>query len=530
MNKKNLIKSLMIMGMVGVASAASIVSITDKAVEISAVIVNPGGISCSSDMDRTIYGISGPSTINVSSLLTETERIKVIRENLTPYSITYTCLSNGTTSANTHHFSSDDLDIVKSSSADNIYTVSYQGESETITLNVIEDDVAPVIETTLSTTGVVANVNDAPTADSLLAQFTAVDAVDGQVSVYWKDNSGTNYEANRTKTGTYTLIVGAKDASGNEATYSFNVVIKDVDAPVISGPDSFTSNMSSPITETTIRSQMSVSDNYDSDLVITLKNDSFTGNEQTKGTYTITYSAVDSSENVAVDKIVTVYVVDDIAPVINVPNDTITVSTSKNLSWEETLEGVTVTDNVDGNLTSSIVKSEDTYANNRYFLGTYKRVIQVADSSGNIAQATINIKVVDLDAPVIYVQNRLLAIDVVLTEDQLANAIAQVNNINYQSYSFTTNDYLGNEAVEGTYATAITFALDNDETMVVETDVVVKNSETEKEPAKVEKEEKFYKTQEFANAVMIGGAALLSLVAIIAILSSNKKVKKRGRK
>lgn len=524
MNKKNLIKSLMIMGMVGVASAASIVSITDKAVEISAGAVT--NIPCTTD--SVSYYIDGPSSVTVTDISKLDETIASsykIKKTTTPCSGGYLLgLDSGTTETVTGT-------ITATNTSGKSYKLSYSDlATKTITVNVVPDTAAPVIETTLSTTGVVANVNDAPTADSLLAQFTAVDAVDGQVSVYWKDNSGTNYETNRTKTGTYTLTVGAKDASGNEATYSFNVVIKDVDAPVISGPESFTSNMSSPITETTIRSQMSVSDNYDSDLEITLKNDSFTGNEQTKGTYTITYSAVDSSENVAVDKIVTVYVVDDIAPVINVPNDTITVSASKNLSWEETLEEVTVTDNVDGNLTASIVKSEDTYANNRYFLGTYKRVIQVADSSGNIAQATINIKVVDLDAPVIYVQNRLLAIDVVLTEEQLASAIAQVNNISYQAYSFTTNDYLGNEAVEGTYATAITFALDNDETMVVETEVVVKTSETEKEPAKVEKEEKFYKTQEFANAVMIGGAALLSLVAIIAILSSNKKVKKGGRK
>lgn len=524
MNKKNLIKSLMIMGMIGVASAASIVSVTDNAIEISAGAVT--NIPCTTD--SVSYYIDGPSSITITDISKLDEAVASnykVKKTTTPCSGGYL---QGLDSATTTTVTGT---ITATNTSGTTYKLSYSDlATKTITVNVVPDTAAPVIETTLSSTGVVANVNDAPTANSLLSQFTAVDAVDGQVTVYWKDNSGANYDANRNKVGNYLLTVGAKDASGNEATYTFNVVVKDVDAPVINGPESFTSNMSSPITEATIRSQLSVTDNYDSDLTITLKNDSFTGNEQVKGTYTITYSAVDKSENAATDKIVTVYVIDDIAPVINVPNETIKVSASKNLSWEETLSGITATDNVDGELTSSIVKSEDTYANNRYFLGTYKRVIQVTDSSGNVAQATINIEVVDLDAPVIYVQNRLLAIDVVLTEEQLASAIAQVNNISYSAYSFTTNEYLGNEEVEGTYATAITFALDNDETMIVETDVVVKTSEAEKEPAKVEKEEKFYETQEFANAVMIGGAALLSLVAIIAILSSNKKVKKGGRK
>ena len=402
------------------------------------------------------------------------------------------------------------------------------------TYNVVfneNEDYAPVLSTTLSQTGVVANVSNPPTSESLLATFTAVDTVDGDVDVYYKDDTGVNYDNNRFNVGTYTLTVGAIDSAGNESTYSFPVIIKDVDAPEILGPDTYTSNMSSPITEAIIRGDQSVSDNYDELVDLTLKNDGFTGNEQTIGTYTIVYSAIDSSGNPAADKIVTVIVNDDIAPQINVTNREITVSASKYLSWNETIEGVTASDNVDGDLTSAITLKEDNYEANRYVLGTYTRVIQVTDAAGNTAEETITIHVVDLEAPVIYVKNQLLVDGLILTEDQLASIIADLNSISYMSYNFKNNEYTGNEETAGTYATTIAYTLEDGNQVEVETNVIV-NDDSEQSTVlpNIEEKVEWYESDEVKQAAIYAGIGLVGLIAIIVAFNLGKKDKKGGKR
>lgn len=405
------------------------------------------------------------------------------------------------------------------------YKVSYGDAYKNITVNVIPDTSSPIINTTLESTGIVTNVNNPITSDSLLLTFTAVDAIDGGVEVYYKEDSGLNYDNNRFIVGTYSLIVGAKDSSNNEATYTFNVIVKDNDAPIIEGAESYTSKLSDPLNESKIKSKLSISDNYDHDINLVLKNDSFTGNELKVGTYSIVYSAVDSSGNVAEDKVITIYVVDDVAPTINIKNKEITVSASKYLSFEETIMDTTANDNVDGNLTASITLKEDTYEANRYFLGTYKRVIQVVDAAGNVAEETIRINVVDLDAPVLYVQNQLLVDGLILTEDDLANIIAQVSNIEFTSYSFRKNEYSENSNIPGTYETAIAYTLEDGTDRLVETSVMVTNNIDADVNDTMKKDES--SNSLIKELCIYGSAILIGIAVLVKLLNKNKHGGKR---
>ena len=520
--KHRIVKSMLLFGILGVGSYSALKM--ESPTKVSAAAIT--NIPCSENSVE--YYIDGPSSItitNISNLEEEVNSKYKIKKTVTECKGGFfESMTDATTTT-----VNGTISVAQNSGTS--YRISYNTAYRDITVNVTPDESAPVLTTTLGSTGVVTNVNDPGTSASFLATFTAVDSVDGGVDVYYKDDTGINYDNNRFTVGTYTLIVGAVDSSGNEATYSFPVIVKDNDAPEILGADSFTSNMSSPITESLIRSQQSVSDNYDEVVPLTLKNDGFTGNEQTVGTYTIVYSAVDSSGNTAADKVVTVYVKDDIAPQITVVNKEFTVSASKYLTYEETLECAEATDNVDGNITESISITEDTYEANQHFLGTYRRVLQVIDAAGNVTEEVITIHVVDLDAPVLYVKNQLLVEGLILTEDQLVNIIAQVNNISFMSYSIRNNEYVGNEQTAGTYATAIAYVLEDGNEVELETNVIVseKIEESETPDLNVE-EEKFYETDEFKNICIYGGVGLLAVIAIILALSLNKKNKKGGRR
>ena len=213
---------------------------------------------------------------------------------------------------------------------------------------------------------------------------------------------------------------------------------------------------------------------------------------------------------------------DDVQPTLNVPSKEITVSASKYLSFEETIIDVTANDNVDGNLTASISLKEDTYEANRYFLGTYKRVIQVVDAAGNAAEETIQIHVVDLEAPVLYVQNKLLVDGLILTEDDLANIIAQVSDIEYISYSFRKNDYSANSNISGTYETSIAYTLEDGTDSVVETSVIVKtksNTDTTINDTKDNTND----SSIIKQLCIYGSTILIGIVILIKLLSKKNK-------
>ena len=118
----------------------------------------------------------------------------------------------------------------------------------------------------------------------------------------------------------------------------------------------------------------------------------------TVGSYTVTYNVTDSDGNAAAEVTRTVNVIDDVVPVITLTGDTpVTVEVGSTY----TDAGATATDNLDGDITNSIVVVNSV---NTTKLGTYTVTYNVADSNGNAAvEVTRTVNVVDTTKPVITV-------------------------------------------------------------------------------------------------------------------------------
>ena len=119
----------------------------------------------------------------------------------------------------------------------------------------------------------------------------------------------------------------------------------------------------------------------------------------TLGTYAVTYDVSDASGNAAQQVTRTVNVIDDKAPEITLLGIN---PLGRVLGMVYADPGATATDNVDGDVTGSIVTGGDTVDTGT--LGTYVVTYDVADASGNAAiqmTRTINVIASDNDAPTI---------------------------------------------------------------------------------------------------------------------------------
>ena len=270
------------------------------------------------------------------------------------------------------------------------YTVTYNvvdtlgnaATQVTRTVNVV-DTTKPVI-TLLGSPTVSVNFN----ASYSDAGATASDNVDGDIT----GSIVTNNPVNTAAIGTYTVTYNVTDAHGNAANQvSRSVQVVDVTAPTINvtGANPMTVEIGGTYTEL----GAVATDDVDGTFAAT---PSGSVDTNTLGTYTITYNATDSSTNAAVPVTRTVNVVDTTAPIL-----TLLGITPTNAEWTQvyTDAGATASDNVDGDITSSIivVNPVDTLT-----IGNYTITYDVTDAHGNAAtQITRTVNVVDTTAPVI---------------------------------------------------------------------------------------------------------------------------------
>lgn len=124
----------------------------------------------------------------------------------------------------------------------------------------------------------------------------------------------TNYWANRTKPGTYTLTVRAEDLNGNiSEPYLFELVVFDDVAPEFKNSiEEINTSHNVTFTVAQVKASLSAIDAVDGDVSssITLISDTYTANKNNPGTWTMLFRAVDSSGN-QVDHLITFVVIDD---------------------------------------------------------------------------------------------------------------------------------------------------------------------------------------------------------------------------
>ena len=142
-------------------------------------------------------------------------------------------------------------------------------------------------------------------------------------------------------------------------------------------------------------------DDYDGDLTdnIVIVSDNYSGNETTIGDYEVLLSVEDSSGNTT-EFLLDIQVYDDVPPVITGP-DKISFPTGASDPLELIISGhFVIIDDVDG-LIMEFDIIEDEYSHDRVTLGERTVTFSAEDSSGNVAEKTFIIDVVDETEPMI---------------------------------------------------------------------------------------------------------------------------------
>lgn len=218
---------------------------------------------------------------------------------------------------------------------------------------------------------------------------TASDNVDGNIT----NNINVTGNVDISNLGTYTLTYNVNDTSGNNAaplTRTVNVV--DTTEPVVTLIGSPT--ITHEVGDDYIDAGANASDTLEGDITSGIVT-SGSVNTLVLGDYTITYTSTDASNNTAsVSRVVSV--VDTTAPIITLLGDT-TLTIERNNNYTEA--GATATDNLDGDISASIVVTGSVNTNE---IGTYDVTYNVSDANGNAALAlTRTINVQDTTAPLV---------------------------------------------------------------------------------------------------------------------------------
>ncbi len=247
----------------------------------------------------------------------------------------------------------------------------------TVTITIDDDATVP----TISVDPVAVNVAFGSVWDDAAARagVTATDNIDGDITanvVVGGDTVDTN------TADVYDVTYDVSDSTGNPAVQATRTVTvdaaPDTTPPVITllGNASVTVTVGSSYTD----AGATAMDNVDGDLSagIVVNNPVDTN---TVDTYTVTYNVSDAAGNPAaeVDRTVNVIAADSTAPVITLlGNASVTVTVGSSY----TDAGATATDNVDGDLSSSIVVSNPVDTNT---IATYAVTYNVSDAAGNAA-------------------------------------------------------------------------------------------------------------------------------------------------
>ncbi|MCH3881374.1 immunoglobulin-like domain-containing protein [Tenacibaculum aquimarinum] len=326
------------------------------------------------------------------------------------------------------------------------------GETEDYTVNLVggtSDTTAPVITLNGSAT---MNIDQGDSFTDPGA--TASDNLDGDLTT----SIVVTGTVNSSVVGTYTLNYNVSDAAGNTATQVSRTVnvnaVADTTAPIITLNGSSTMNLN--VGDSFTDPGATATDNVDGDLTSSIV---VTGTVNTAlaGTYTLNYNVSDTAGNAATQVSRTVNVnepvADTTAPVITL-NGSSTINLIVGDSFTD--PGATATDNVDGDLTSSIVVTGTV---NTASAGMYTLNYNVSDAAGNAAtQVTRTVNVDepagDTEAPT--VPTNLVASNITETTATLSwNASS--DNVGVTAYEvFSNGSSIGTVTSTGANITGLT--------------------------------------------------------------------------
>ncbi len=113
------------------------------------------------------------------------------------------------------------------------------------------------------------------------------------------------------------------------------------------------------------------------------------------------------------------------------------------------------TDDVDGDISKKITISSDNYSHASSRVGTWKVVLSVKDTAGNVSTQEILINVKDNIKPIFYIDSKVITIDLKennVTVNDLVNFLIKTNQFREDvNYTVTYDDYSENKKTPGEY-------------------------------------------------------------------------------
>ena len=257
---------------------------------------------------------------------------------------------------------------------------------------------APVITTLSSTTN-----NKTPTIAGTAEAGSSIQLFDGSTplgSPATATGGSWSITVSVLSDGSHVITAKATDIATNTSLSSASITITvDTVAPVITrnGPSPVSVAVGSTYTDAGATATDNVDGNITSRIVTVNP-----VNASTPGTYTVTYNVQDNAGNAATQVTRTVNVGDTTPPVITLLGSS---PVSVEIGSTYTDAGATATDNVDGDITSSIVTVNPV---NTALIGTYTVTYDVKNAAGNPAtQVARTVRVIHTGAPIIYMQDTI---------------------------------------------------------------------------------------------------------------------------
>ncbi len=305
-----------------------------------------------------------------------------------------------------------------------------------------------------ATPSYVFNTDEAGTITSSLGFSTATSAFIGNNTITFNTLADGNYSGE-------TLTV--TDTAGNSASLTLPDFFIDATLPIITitGEALISSEVGTAYTD----QGATALDNIDGDITASIVTVGDTAVDiNTAGTYVITYNVNDAVGNAAlqVTRTLVVYAPDSVPPVIELLG---TATISSELGTVYTDAGATASDNIDGDITASIVVNNPVDIDTE---GAYTITYNVTDSASNPATQMIRVVTItgDVTAPVITLEGNstiplvlgstytdagataLDNIDGVITPGIIQAGTVDTNTAGTYTITYNVSDAAGNAAVE----------------------------------------------------------------------------------
>lgn len=395
--------------------------------------------------------------------------------------------------------------------------ISYSNHSEYI--EYIKSD--GLFDISLETPSIEISYDNSININTIRSFITCIDGYDGTISEHLSINAE-EYLNNSNIPGKYLVELSIEDSNGNSQNGSFFINVYDKISPSIVGPDTLSYSYSDTVTKELVLSRYTITDECDSNPVITMTD--FEVNDNELYDLSLTITAKDKYNNIST-KVIRLLTIDNVAPIIN-GESTYTLSYEVNMNASSIVnEYITISDTFDNNPTYTI--ENDTFSKNSKEVGEYSFTIVAKDSSNNTSNKVISINVVDTIKPVIFISSyQIETLDnIVLSRDDINNILLssrELNNIDNYSVLVLEDEYTGHENEKGTYLYRVLYLLEDGSEVEKALQIIVSNDSYTYSKATTSSLRN--KIVVIVSSVLLSTATLLSLTFIII------KSRKRGAK